>query len=286
MTAGNKAVKSENRLPRNFHSTFAPERRYISEMLRFAAGGNSGDYQEIAQMTGIPTGKSSGKVQPTLDYCRGMGLITLDPRTRTAVKSPELTPFGRIVLLEDLRMSDALTQWIAHFNLCRRNMGADAWYHVFMRGRHTLGMQFERQQLNNYLVDIYGTAARNLIGPMIRMYQEDASFRRVGVLLDTDNTIERVPAPVAAEYANAYAAWMLSLMEAHFPKTVQVTVTELDRVCGWQSIPGWSDAQAQKVLSLIEAKGPIGVDRQMQPWIVRRAGVSEHWWTRLYEDLI
>jgi hypothetical protein len=147
-------------------------------------------------------------------------------------------------------------------------------------------MQFERQQLNNYLADIYGVAGRNLIGPMIRMYQDDASFRRAGVVSETDSIIERAPAPVATEYANAYAAWTLSLMEGHFPQNQQVAITELDRVCGWQSIPGWSDAQVQKVLSLIEAKGAIGVDRQMQPWIVRKAGASESWWSQFYKDLI
>jgi hypothetical protein len=70
-------------------------------MLRFAASGREGDYQFISAATGIPTGSSSGKVPAILDYCRGMGLIRLTGQERSAIKKPELTPFGRVVLLED-----------------------------------------------------------------------------------------------------------------------------------------------------------------------------------------
>jgi hypothetical protein len=75
-------------------------------------------------------------------------------------------------------------------------------------------------------------------------------------------------------------------MENHFPNENQVTVNELERVCGWQSISGWSDIQIHDVLSLIEMKGAISVDRQMRPWIIRKAGTSDSLWNRIYDDLI
>lgn len=93
--------QKNNRLPRNFHKTFKPERQYINAMLRYAASGQQGNYQEIAAATGIPTGVSSGKVPAILDYCRGMGLVRLVGAERSSVKKPDLTSFGRIVLLED-----------------------------------------------------------------------------------------------------------------------------------------------------------------------------------------
>ena len=275
-----------SRLPRNFHKTFMPERRYMNEMLRFAAAGKSGDYQVIAQETGIPMGKSTGKVPAILDYCRGMGMLAIDEENRSSVKSPELTPFGRIVLLEDPLVSERITQLIAHFNLCSLDNGADAWYHVFFRGRYTLGMRFGREQLNDYLADIYRVPNKNLIGPMIRMYQDDASFLRAGILSETGNEIERLSAPLMREYSNAFAAWILSLMERFFPKSNQITITEFEKICGWQSISGWSDAQVSEILSFLEAKSAIGVDRQMRPWIIRKHGNSEAWWLRIYEDLI
>src|SRR5688572_13293214 len=98
------------RLPRNFHRSFKPERQYINAMIRFAASGAQGGYQQISKETGIPTGVSSGKVQAVLDYCRGMGLLVLTGPERSAVKKPELTPFGRVILLEDPYLKLPLTQ--------------------------------------------------------------------------------------------------------------------------------------------------------------------------------
>jgi len=281
----NSSLRGSGRLPRNFHKTFVPERRYIRDMLRFSAGGKSGDYQMIAQETGIPMGKFTGKVPATLDYCRGMGLL-VNMKAKSAVKSPELTPFGRIVFLEDSRLSERITQWIAHFNMCDPGYGADAWYHVFTSGRYILGMQFTRSQLNDYLISIYGVSSKNLIGPMIRMYQDEASFENAEVLSEENDVIKRLPAPVAKEYSNAYTAWILSLTENYFPTNKQVSIAELEKVCGWQSIAGWSDSQAYEVLSMIEMKGGIIVDRQMQPRILHRVDSSNTWWNRLYEDLI
>ena len=75
-----------NRLPRNFHRTFKPERQYITAMLRYAASDQEGDIQAIGAATGIPTGASTGKVPAILDYCRGMGLVRLGGPERSAVK--------------------------------------------------------------------------------------------------------------------------------------------------------------------------------------------------------
>ena len=120
-------VKQNDRLPRNFHRTFKPERQYINQMLKYAASGQEGDYPAIGSATGIPTGSSSGKVPAILDYCRGMGLVRLVGQERSAVKKPELTSFGRVVLLEDPYLKAAVSQWIAHMNLCSPITGGDVW---------------------------------------------------------------------------------------------------------------------------------------------------------------
>lgn len=95
-----KQQAEAKRLPRNFHRIFKPERQYINAMLKFAAAGKSGDLKAISAETGIPMGESRGKAPATLDYCRGMGLIRLSPKSPANVKTHELTPFGRIVLGE------------------------------------------------------------------------------------------------------------------------------------------------------------------------------------------
>ncbi len=281
-----KMTQVNSRLPRNFHKTFKPERQYINAMLRLAASGGKGDYQSIGKATGIPTGESSGKVSAILDYCRGMGLIILTGADRSSIKKPDLTPFGRIVLLEDPYLKSGLSQWIAHFNLCGVDNGADVWYHTFFRGLQPLGMKFERGSLQSYLEAVYQVSKSRLIGPMVGMYEDDAAFKICGALSEGPDCITRKSAPVSAEYACSYGAWLLELLENHFPEQNQISTTELDSAAGWRTIPGWDVSTHQRVLELIEREGFLEVDRHMNPWILRSKTTSEAAWRRMFDNML
>jgi hypothetical protein len=279
-------VVGHDRLPRNFHRTFKPERQYLNAMLRYAASGQKGDFQAISAATGIPTGVSSGKVPAILDYCRGMGMIRLTGPARSAVKEPELTPFGRTVLLEDPYLKTSVSQWIAHFNLGSPVTGADAWYHTFFAGTQALGMTFPRARLESHLGVVYGTVKSGLIGPLIGTYEDEAAFSVCGVLSEAEGLVTRQPAPVAAELGLGYGAWMLQLMSDHFPKRRQIPVTDLDTVAGWRTIPGWDVNAALRVLELIERKGLLEVDRHMEPWLILPRVSPDATWRRIYDDML
>lgn len=254
-------------------------------MLRFAARGGSGDIQSIAAETGIPTGTSSGKVAPTLDYCRGMGLIKI-PEGRSSVKKPELTPFGRVVLLEDPFLKEPLTQWIAHLNLCDIQNGAEVWYQTFFNGNTRLGMEYGRDALEDWLAVSCNAPRGGLIGPMVRMYEDDSSFRFCGVLTEDSGRISRKSAPVRGEFVFGYGAWLIQMMEAIAKVGSQVTVSELEKKRGWRTITGWSQIEGQRILELVERKGMLSIDRQMAPWILRAMETATHSWTKIYNDLI
>ena len=275
-----------NRLPRNFHKTFKPERQYIAAMLRYAAAGKEGDYQAIAADTGIPTGTSSGKVPAILDYCRGMGLLRLSGADRSAIKRPELTSFGRMVLLEDPFLKTAISQWIAHLNLCSPLTGADVWYQLFFVGTQALGKSFPRTKLEYHLSVVYGVERGGLIGPMIGMYEDEASFKLCGALAEDAGIVMRRSAPLNNELGRGYGAWIINLLRDHFPNQQQVTLTDLDAVSGWRTIAGWDPTMYSRVLELVERKGLISVDRHMDPWLIQPQINVEEAWKRIYDDLL
>jgi hypothetical protein len=279
-------AQQHSRLPRFFHKSFKPERQYINAMLRYAASGQEGDLQAIAAATGIPTGSSTGKVPAILDYCSGMGLIRLVGPERSSIKKPELTPFGRIVMLEDPYLKASVSQWIAHFNLCGFLTGADVWYHTFFAGMQALGMKFQRSQLESHLSVVYGADKSNIIGPLIGTYEDDAAFKVCGALTDLDGWIIRRPAPIADEYGIGYGAWMLQLINDHFPKQRQVPITQLDAAAGWRTIPGWDVTSLQRTLALVERKGLIEVDRHMDPWLLLPKVGPDETWKRIYDDML
>ena len=281
-----KNIIKHNRLKRNFHKTFIPERQYINAILKFSASEGAGNYQEIASQTGIPMGVSSGKVPAILDYCKGMGLIDLSNSYNKGTKKPTLTTFGRTVLLNDPFLKEGITQWITHFNLCDPISGADVWYHCFLKGFRVLGMSFSIEDVNKYLSMIYKTNKPNLIGPLIRMYQDDSSFNKCNVLQQENDLIFRRIAPITNDYGLAYGAWILELMKKHFSNRNQISITELETQSGWLSITEWDFSGATTVLELIQRKGLLEVDRTMKPWLLRALKDNNEAWKEIYNDMI
>src|SRR4051794_7387572 len=87
-------------LPPSFHETFFPDRRHLSALLKLAKPGYEGSIDGISAATGIPTGKSSGKVLPHLKYAHAMGITTI-PTLSNGVYAVQLTSLGRLFSVED-----------------------------------------------------------------------------------------------------------------------------------------------------------------------------------------
>lgn len=268
----------------NFHRTFVPERRLIAALLEYAAHGKSGTYEEISEETGIPMGKSTGKVPAILDYARGMGLIGLEDSGGTSVRRLVLTSFGRSVYLEDRMLGEALTQWIAHFHLCLPDTGATAWYIAFGKGRSVIGSTFTLEQLEDYLVTECG-AGNKRTGPLVRTYLDDAALGRASVLSQRGDTVVRNRAPLLDHYALAYAALVLTLMERLFAGSDQVTVTDLNKNTSWFDTCLWGSTEVERALSLMESTGYLSIDRQISPWILEKRSDALQVWARIYDDL-
>lgn len=280
-------TENYKRLSINFHQTFIPEKRYISALIRYAGGNhNQGTMQEISSITGIPMGESSGKAPAILNYAQGMGLVTVEKGDTISSKKTQLTNFGRTVLLEDPNLSEQLTQWVAHFNMCRSIGGAETWHLTFGPGRDFLGMKFSEKNLEAYLTGILGKKNKSIIGPMLRMYQEPASFKTSNLINIDDRTINRSAAPILKGFINAYSAIFLLLFETHFPDDRQITVSDFEDATFWKRIAGWSDQQNAMILEMIQTQGAINIDRQMQPWILTRKSESKSFWRTIYNDLV
>ncbi|NLO44844.1 MAG: DUF4007 family protein [Candidatus Cloacimonetes bacterium] len=274
-----------NRLPRNFHSSFKAERQYINALLKFVAEGSIGDIHMISRRTGIPTGESTGKVLPTIDYCSAMGLIEAK-RDKEGVIKADLTDFGRVVLKEDPYLLTEISQWVCHLNLCNIYSGADVWHNVFWAEYHSIGDRFSREDLEEMLQHKYGKSNRSLIGPMITMYQDHSSFKTCGALTTNNNLLERKHAPIENEMIRMYGAWMIDGIERYFPNENQISTSDLDKHIGWLSITGWHGKEMVEVLDMMEIKGIFKVDRHMMPWIISPLIGSTAAYHSAFDDLI
>jgi hypothetical protein len=271
-------------LPFNFHRTFKPERAYIGKILTYAALQKEGTIQEIAAETGIPTGVSSGKVEPTIDYAVGMGLVTL-AASEGKVRKPRLTPFGIAVLSNDPNLGYELTQWLAHMNLCRSDIGAAAWHALFARGRSQLGACFSKAQLKRYLVEKFGSSGKKP-GPLITTYSDEYSLDKTKALVEEEGgRLVRKKAPTLDVYGASYSAMILTLMDSFFPDDDQVSFCDFNELTGWFDVCLWDQPDLELAFSAIERKGHIIVDRHRRPWILERNNSAAAVWPTIYDDM-
>ena len=84
----------------NFHESFNPDFEYISKIVQIADNCEGLTKEEISELTGIPTGASSGKVEPHINYAKFMNLIEFKKESsRYYIYS---TSLGKVIENEDL----------------------------------------------------------------------------------------------------------------------------------------------------------------------------------------
>jgi len=288
-------------LPLNFPQTFLPDRRLLSQLLRFAAEGGGGDKQEIGAATGIPTGQSTGKVEPMIHYAHGMALISA---TRSAGRwQLAATALGQQVLREDGFFSEPLTLWLLHLMLCRRASLkvpatgiADVWFALFAEGRFSLGSQFTEMDFHRLLVQRYGDKGylKGLSTLVPRMYAERASFGEAGILVstparpvsDAETVFGCAAAPQDQGLYPAYALYLWLLWDELFAADRQLAFDDLVRETRLLRLLGWESAQAAPWLDWMVSRGFVQLDRYTGSPVLMRLVETRTLLADLYSELV
>ena len=254
----------------------------IGKLLNYVARGGFGTYKEMSIATGIPMGVSNGKMPAIYAYTLGMGLIVT--KESDGAKVPSLTRLGEKVYSEDEYLGLSITQWLAHINLCRKDIGAKTWNFTFASGSRVIGNSFTKTQLEEYLATKCG-GGKDRVGPLISTYLEDAALGRAEVILNQGDNYLRKKAPLSSSFVNGYSFALLLLLEAFFPGQGQVTLTDFEDSTSFFDICLWDEADREYMFSIIERKGFLTIDRQMKPWIIERRADSEEALKHLYDDI-
>lgn len=288
-------------LPLNFPQTFLLDRRLLSQLLRFAAANGRGDKQEIGAATGIPTGQSTGKVEPMIHYAHGMGLISA---TRAGGRwQLAATSLGQQVLSEDGFFSEPLTLWLLHLMLCRRASlevpaagVADVWFALFAEGRFSLGAQFSEADFHRLLVQRYGEKGylKGLSTLVPRMYAERASFGEAGILVSTspssandgETAFGWAAAPQDQGLFPAYALYLWLIWDELFAADRQLAFDDLVRETRLLRLLGWESAQAAPWLDWMVSRGLLQLDRYTGAPVLMRLVETKTLVADLYSELV
>ena len=292
-------------LPLNLPQTFLPERRLLAKLLSFAADQGGGNKEAISAATGIPTGKSTGKVEPMIRYTQGMGLVNAEKAASQWRLS--LTHLGHIVQREDPFLSEPVTIWLLHLMLCRRcgrstpaRGIADAWFALFADSSFHLGSRFTPTAWLDLLIERHGqkTYLPPLASVVLRSYLETNSLACSPVALSPlkveegsskrfrDQWIIRQSAPVEQRFFPAYAAAFYLNWDELFAAETQVALDEFADQSRFFTVLGWNQTAVSRGLDWMIDQGILQIDRHTGTPMLLRLRETAPIIARVYCELI
>lgn len=267
----------------SFHLTFKPEQAHLSALLSIAKDTEWESLQAISEATGIPMGKSSGKVKPHLFYAKYMGLLDWHSKNKKIYLS--LTSLGKIVESEDPGFSEKLTLLLCHCMIIRKEAGADLWSYIFKillpRYQNNIEAKFFYAEIDSYYDKKVNMAP--FFGSYIGSY--DTLFKRLNLLQRDKDSWKLNSLQYDKECVYVYALALFEYWDEMFLSYDEITSDQLEKI-GFRSAFGWSTIQENDVLIKLADKSFIRVNRQLKPFTILRLIDKKAVINKLYTELL
>lgn len=273
-----------NRSLLKFHETFQPESAYLAKILDLASQSYSGTKFEISDITGIPTGKQKGKVEPHIKYASYMGLV--DYNVDKGVYHLSLTELGNEVFVQDKFLHETLTQWICHYEISRKDVGAPQWAYIVHNG-HSGYYQYNS---SSYHLDkanaLFSTDIdfEEMFGVVKRSYT-DGFFSGINYL-KWEDSVEYIEHSENPELVFVYAFAILDSWKRMFPQKSEITITELLEVIEFGKIFNVNEEELDGILDSLCNEGLLRLNRQLYPPTVIATANSDEVICNLYNRLL
>lgn len=262
----------------NFHQTFPPDASAISTLLSVAEEETAYTKEEISDITGIPTGKSSGKVEPFIKYAQFMGLLEDEYHDKKHLL--KLTSLGKEVKYQDEALQEKATIYLCHSNMVLSS-GASLWNFVFSNIFPRYGNKLKMTTFMDALKVQYKVTDVNM-SPFYTSYS--GMFRKLAVLKTTPEEVKCTFLPFKDAYINIYAYILLKEWESLHDGILELTADDFyamnvdAKLC-------LSRSDFDKVLSTLESHGIIKFERLLTPFIVLKLHSSDVIIKHIYSTL-
>lgn len=264
-----------------FHKSFQPQDSYIAKIMELACDNYSGTKEEISSLTGIPTGKTSGKVIPHIRYASFMGFV--EYQKNGSVYTLSLTPLGNVVIHEDKYLLENVTRLIAHYYITDPENGALIWSFIYKHLPYRLDDQISDSLINTRFSEVFQHDGKDNLNVVKKSYME--GFWQKLRLIDWDDNLCLNGQMYNEEYKYLYAYTLLRDWEKYKSNEREITVIQLtDELC-WSKRFGFDDTETMNVLDELSNEGIISLNKQLHPCTIVRSDSSESYIDRLYDLL-
>jgi len=263
----------------NFHRTFPPEREPIGRLLLLADDMSFMTKEEIFSATGIPTGKSSGKVIPHIRYAEFMGLLQVE-RQRGKLRLRR-TRVGEFVAAKDPYLTETVSQLLCHYHLTSSS-GAPLWRFVVREYVRIHGPNVHRADVQRSSQTRFGINVN--LSPFVSCYTRPTSFGSLGLLrVSSDKqTWSFCAHPYHGSLRYLYAYTLLSEWDQLDSNNPEITIHDVTQRLQWGAAFCWDSSEVLEVLSGLQDLGAIKLNRQLEPVTVIRTADTDMVLERLY----
>lgn len=265
----------------NFASTFSPERHYLSLLLKlFKTHKKSMTVSEISDATGIPQGKSSGKVSPHIKYLLGMNLIE-----QNEDGGYKITAFGKSVYSFDKSLSEPITAWACHAFLCDDEDGAIIY-------REAIPILAKANELSREaLVDgiernIDSKVDDGVIAPFIGFYKNDTAFSDAHIIDVEDKILSYNSCPMSKSFIPLYGAFVCYYLEKYFSDKEQVSLPDFASRTELCSRFNLSESSLKSLMDILAGEGYIKISHLVNPLVISRLKETEECMEDLYKYVV
>lgn len=262
-----------------FHKTFQLTDLYIVKIMELAAVKYTGTKEEISNITGIPTGKTSGKVIPHIRYSAFMGLI--DYEKEGSVYRLSLTQLGKIVLKEDKYLFESVTKWLCHYFISDVNYGAYLFSFLYKYLPFQLDSSISKELIERRVREIF---QHDYDMGIVRRTYTEGFFEALGVF-DWDDSLIINSLYYKNELKYVYAYTLLDSWERNFPDERELTVDCISDELYWSRRFGFDKTEMLSVFDELEILGAIKLNKQLHPCTVIKFAKSEDYISKLYSEL-
>lgn len=245
----------------SFHQTFSPEIAYLSKLLIHSEEIVGFNKDQISQLTGIPTGSRSGKIDPHIEYLKFMDLIKKDEsKSKYAFK---VTDLGKIILSEDRYMSERVTKLILNYFLTSKMYGADMWNYILRELPYIYGSTISTALVSSEVASRYNKSVR--LGAFNSTYISEKSFRDLDILQIEDENYNFKGITFSYDEIYVYCYTLVKELEKIDSCRKEFTYTEIFQNIKWNLGFQWSVEYAIDVLEKLEMKGLVQLNKQINP---------------------
>ncbi|MBS6022527.1 MAG: hypothetical protein KIB00_00440 [Paeniclostridium sordellii] len=272
---------SKEKISLNFHETFPPTIRYISEIVQLAANNFEGTKETISEETGIPTGEATGKVVPHIKYAKLMGLIEND-QPNGSKYSLQLTPLGRLIYLEDRYFMDKISRSLINYFLCDEEDGAPHWSFIFNHFNYILDSEYALSTIEEQAKLYFGKNVKMTV--VKSMYTNDYGFEDLRIMSETSNKnilFERGFIQQDAYYVYAYT--LLRSWEKYFRDKIELSIDEIEKIIKWNNKFGFDYNTMLEVFDELENMGLIKINKQLSPVTIIKTSSSDEIMGNMYD---